>query len=270
MNKFGWAAALTKRTMYLVALAAIAGCVIVPTPGTVYEGSRRAVIAEDVIVSLKPSDTTREDVLLRLGDPTERVEGDRFFIYQWTTGDILVVIFLPGAVVGGSIPTNHLLSLEFSPSNRLIRVGQFEEALPGGDGWEPFLEWLAGRGSVRIIPLGSTRDDVDAQLGKPVLVIPLPDGGLVAIYEYSLPDPGIEEAAHLAFESFETIFVPYALYKAATATLGEVTFTYGPDGRLLHLGLPPCPPCGDLDAVGPVRRAQAGLPPCPPCDDPEN
>ena len=37
------------------------------------------------------------------------------------------------------------------------------------------------------IPLGSTRDDVDAQLGKPVLVIPLPDGGLVAIYEYSLP-----------------------------------------------------------------------------------
>jgi len=149
MNKFGWAAALTKRTMYLVALAAIAGCVIVPTPGTVYEGSRRAVIAEDVIVSLKPSDTTREDVLLRLGDPTERVEGDRFFIYQWTTGDITVVIFLPGAVAGGPIPTNHLLSLEFSPSNRLIRVGQFEEAFPGGDGWEPFLEWLESTEGLR-------------------------------------------------------------------------------------------------------------------------
>ena len=245
MNKFGWAAALTKRTMYLVALAAIAGCVIVPTPGMLYEGSRRAVIAEDVIVSLKPSDTTREDVLLRLGDPTERVEGNRFFIYQWTTGDITVVVLLPGGAAGGIDKTkNHLLSLEFSPSNRLIRVGQFEDAFPGGDGWEPFLEWLAGRGSVRIIPLGSTLDDVEAQLGKPVTVTPLPDGGLVAIYEYSLPDPGAEEAAHLAFESFETIFVPYALYKAATAPLGEVTFTYDPDGRLLYLGLPPC---GDLD-----------------------
>jgi len=152
MNKFGWAAALTKRTMYVVALAAITGCIVipVPTPGSVYEGSRRAVIAEDVIISLKPSDTTREDVLLRLGDPTERVEGDRFFIYQWTTGDITVVVLLPGGAAGSfDITTHHLLSLEFSPSNRLIRVGQFEDAFPGGDGWEPFLEWLESTEGLR-------------------------------------------------------------------------------------------------------------------------
>ncbi len=102
------------------------------------------------------------------------------------------------------------------------------------------------------IPLGSTRDDVEAQLGKPVTVTPLPDGYLVAIYEYSLPVPGAMKAADVIggiyvglFRGFplslglETIFVPYAIYKAATAPLGEVTFTYGPDGRLLYLGLPP-------------------------------
>ncbi len=105
------------------------------------------------------------------------------------------------------------------------------------------------------IPLGSTRDDVEAQLGKPVLVTPLPDGGLVAIYEYSLPVPGTEKAAELAgnlfirtmpLPIFETIFVPYALYKAATAPLGKVPFTYGPDGRLLCL-CRPLPPRDDLD-----------------------
>ena len=108
------------------------------------------------------------------------------------------------------------------------------------------------------IPLGSTRDDVDAQLGKPVTVTPLPDGGLVAIYEHSLPVPGAGKAAELAaglffytlpLPAFETIFVPYALYKAATAPQGKVTFTYGPDGRLLHLGLPPYYGPED-DAVG--------------------
>jgi len=101
------------------------------------------------------------------------------------------------------------------------------------------------------LPLGSNRDDVDAQLGKPVTVTPLPDGGLVAIYEYSLPvNSGaadrILDIYMLDIRLFplalglETIFVPYAIYKAATAPLGEVTFTYGPDGRLLYLGLPPC------------------------------
>ncbi len=105
------------------------------------------------------------------------------------------------------------------------------------------------------IPLGSNRDDVDAQLGKPVLVTPMPDGGLVAIYEYSLPvnsgaTDGIMNIYGAAAQGFpltlglETIFVPYALYKAATAPLGEVTFTYGPDDRLLYIGLPPC---DDLD-----------------------
>ncbi len=114
------------------------------------------------------------------------------------------------------------------------------------------LDDLSQRDETPFIPLGSTRDDVEAQLGKPVTVTPLPDGYLVAIYEYSLPVPGAMKAADVIGGIYvglirgfplslglETIFVPYALYKAATAPLGEVTFTYGPDGRLLYLGLPP-------------------------------
>ncbi len=113
------------------------------------------------------------------------------------------------------------------------------------------LEGIASQGDETPfhLSLGSTRDDVEAQLGKPVLVTPLPDGGLVAIYEHRLPDPGAGEAADVINEIYgatiwgfpyslglDTIFEPYEFYKASTGPYwGEVTFTYGPDGRLLYL-----------------------------------
>ncbi len=143
------------------------------------------------------------------------------------------------------------------------------------------------------VALGSMRDDVEAKLGRPVTARPLPDGGQVAIYEYRLPDEGARKAAELALRLYllpfavgghpvgalmlstlsDSLFMPYALYKVATARVlrdrGRVTFTYGPDGRLLYGGLPP--PYGAPDdaveppSVGAIRRScwsqgQAELP----------
>jgi hypothetical protein len=56
------------------------GCipVFIPTPP---HGVR--VITEDTVESLKPGQSTRADVLHLLGDPIERTEEDRFFVYGW-------------------------------------------------------------------------------------------------------------------------------------------------------------------------------------------
>ena len=110
--------------------------------------------------------------------------------------------------------------------------------------------------------VGSRRDDVEAKLGKPITVRPLPDGGQVAIYEYRLGASVDPKAQELTIQMWvpgfgfpyglvlEPFFLPYAIYKAATRPEGKATFTYGPDGRLLYHGLPPSyGPADDAVAV---------------------
>jgi hypothetical protein len=113
---------------------------------------------------------------------------------------------------------------------------------------------------------GMTRDQVEAKLGGPVGKRTLPDGGVVTVYEYRLPDPSAEKLAKDALAPWfkvggaygvaapagiftEFYFFPYAIYKAATGPRAKVAFTYGPDGRLLYLRAPPAYGAPD-DAVG--------------------
>ena len=108
---------------------ATTGCIpgligFVPTPGALEEGSPRANIASDVIEAFKPNVTSRSDVLVRLGDPTERIADDRFLIYEWRTVDAIFALNLGyagayGAPVAG---TAHFLCFEFGPDNRLVQL----------------------------------------------------------------------------------------------------------------------------------------------------
>src|SRR4029077_11967138 len=67
--------------MALLALTGLglSGCIIIPTPSHGGVG----VITQETIESFEPGKTTRADILLRLGDPAERLKEDRFFVYQW-------------------------------------------------------------------------------------------------------------------------------------------------------------------------------------------
>ncbi|SRR6266849_4709847 len=125
--------------------------------------------------------------------------------------------------------------------------------------------------------LALTRDDVKAKLGKPLAVTPLPDGGQVATYEYRLRDRAAEGKAldTAAFHLFlwkelrelgvvisvlaEPVFTGMAIYNAANPSRGQVTFTYGPDGRLLDYGSPPSygPPEDAVEppSVGAFRKS---------------
>ena len=92
----------------------LSGCILIPTPSVI----GYSVITNKTIESLEPGKTTRADVLLKLGEPGERLENDRIFVYHWEQ----VAGF---GIAPGSITDDHYLGLEFGRDNRLKRVKEF-------------------------------------------------------------------------------------------------------------------------------------------------
>jgi hypothetical protein len=128
--------------MALVTLAALgsSGCIIIPTPSHGGVG----LITKETIDSFEPGKTTRADILLRLGNPAERLEGDRLFTYTWEEVQAYIIYAVP-YVTGGVAPlfAPYHLCLEFSPENRLKRV-QVIKSLPSLKPTPSCLEaWLA-------------------------------------------------------------------------------------------------------------------------------
>ena len=100
--------------MVLLALTGLglSGCIIIPTPSHGGVG----VITEETIESFEPGKTTRADILLRLGDPAERLEEDRFFVYQWKR---IHGYFFAGGATRAS-PLLSSLLIPWASSSRLI------------------------------------------------------------------------------------------------------------------------------------------------------
>jgi hypothetical protein len=133
-------------------------------------------------------------------------------------------------------------------------------------------------------PLGSSRQEVEARLGKPETSRLLPDGSQAATYNYTIRNPEWRQMKWLAalgtvitvgfFEPFSLPFASYEVLKhQRTATL-----RYGPDDALLDHGLPPAygPPddglsslsfetirelCRSDTAEGPAAPAGSAAPP---------
>lgn len=72
--------AITASCLFLLSIATN-GCVILPIPTPPHGGA--GVITEESVESLEAGKATRADVLLKLGDPAERLQEDRFFVYRW-------------------------------------------------------------------------------------------------------------------------------------------------------------------------------------------
>ena len=108
-----------------IVVAAFAGCIVIPTPEHgLLKG--RGEIDESDIVFLEKGKTTREDVLLRFGEPDMVLDDQRILVYHWevSKGIWLLVAAGPygaGGVAGGDIPKNYLFMLEFDEEGRLKR-----------------------------------------------------------------------------------------------------------------------------------------------------
>jgi len=122
----------------LLAAALAAGCIIVPTPPIPVDG-----ISDAQIATLKPGLTTRADVLMAFGDPTLRVENDRYFSYDWSE------VHYVGAVGGApqaypfDISDTHRLAIEFAADGRIVRLQRFAR-MKKKDVEKEFDAWLKG------------------------------------------------------------------------------------------------------------------------------
>jgi len=106
--------------------------------------------------------------------------------------------------------------------------------------------------------LGLTRDKVDAELGTPIAVTSLPDGGQIATYRYRQRDSKAREGMDTSFgihaaiglltygqgwlvisPLVEPVLMGFAIYTAAHPPHGEVQFTFSSDGQLMDYGRPP-------------------------------
>ncbi len=106
----------------------------VPTPehGSYNDTGSPDSVAEEEIKNFRPGITKREDVLFMYGDPSLRMEEDRYFVYCWDgiQGYLVGVIFpftvmipIPAAVP--YMKTN-LLCLEFADDNKLKRIDNLD------------------------------------------------------------------------------------------------------------------------------------------------
>jgi len=123
--------------LLILSILLIAGCLYVPT-----HEHGESMITDEAMNIFVPHKTTRADVLLRFGDPIQRLEEDRYFIYHWET--IIAYLIVGGHYSGAAIPdTNlHYLCLEFTSENLLKRWKHFEEGYSQLHPEKQIFEWM--------------------------------------------------------------------------------------------------------------------------------
>ena len=114
----------------------LSGCIIIPTPSHGGVG----VIPGETIESFEPGTTTRTDVLLRVGDPAERLQEDRFFVYEWERVHWYIAV---DGGYGGPINIPHYLWLKFMPDGRVKRVKRLDPWFHFFGQYPKLEEWMA-------------------------------------------------------------------------------------------------------------------------------
>jgi hypothetical protein len=106
-------------------LAIISGCLLIPvdyhTPGS------RHNISPDVRSKLVPGVTSKEEVLLMLGEPDYVSEDGQDLGYAWSKVKLIVVVAAPGG--GGDIGEwgkDYVLHIVFDANNRVAEIGPID------------------------------------------------------------------------------------------------------------------------------------------------
>jgi len=103
--------------IHLFLVLSIHSCFPLPSYNLRTEGG---VISQELIKSLKQGETTREDLLLLLGEPDERGRQDRYFIYNWIVSE--GAEFVDASKPNFDILVIHYFCVEFNEDNRIKRL----------------------------------------------------------------------------------------------------------------------------------------------------
>lgn len=103
-------------------LAMLQGCIIIPTlEHHTDEYRTRGIIDEETIAFIKPGYTSKEEVLLKLGEPEYVWDNGRKFVYHWkvTRGYLIY----GGGYTGGinSLAKDYVLLIHFEQDDHLSR-----------------------------------------------------------------------------------------------------------------------------------------------------
>lgn len=110
-RRFGFCAGLAMVTL-------LTGCIVVPVNYT-QAGSRHNV-SEQTAATLQPGEVTKEEVLLRFGEPDWVSDDERLVGYAWTK--VKALVFFGAYYTGGiaEVPKSSLLKLTFDAEDRLV------------------------------------------------------------------------------------------------------------------------------------------------------
>ena len=106
--------------LWVAALAALAGCLVVPVD--YHAAGSRHNVTPQTAVQLQPGVTTKEEVLLWLGEPDYCAEDGRWLAYAWTKVGAVVVVGGGGSAAAGEIGRSHHLAIMFDAGNRVEKV----------------------------------------------------------------------------------------------------------------------------------------------------
>jgi outer membrane protein assembly factor BamE (lipoprotein component of BamABCDE complex) len=106
----------------LAAMVAVAltGCVVIPVD--YYDSNSRRNITPDTASSLVPGVTTREEVIMRLGEPNHVADDGRRIGYAWEKVKAIVAAGYGGSGGAGEIERGYLLEITFDHRNKVREV----------------------------------------------------------------------------------------------------------------------------------------------------
>jgi uncharacterized lipoprotein YajG len=128
----------------------LAGCIVVPLPEHTLLGGRGSISEKDRAF-LEAGKTTREDVLLQLGEPDLVLSQERSMVYYWQVSHGYFFVGGPGSSAAGPIAKDYLLMLEFDHAGCLARYERcgsvWQTAQAKINAWAgPNAEWSEKRG----------------------------------------------------------------------------------------------------------------------------
>lgn len=117
----------------------LTGCIVIPM--NAYDSESRSNVSAEILSQLKTGITTREEVLLMLGEPDYGYNDDELIlVYKWQKIEGFSLIAIPysqGIFGGGGLfGTNYQLNIKFDEKNRLSDVGLIKLPRP-----DPTSDW---------------------------------------------------------------------------------------------------------------------------------